>query len=321
MKNNKYLFVLLLLLSILIVAVVSTFCYVKLNDRAELQAGDAQEDFVIMTSCNPVYIATLNVAGGIDGVTVSNLSQPTTGCLHDYTLTTADMRSLAQAGVLVINGSGMEGYLSDVMEAYPELPIVDSSEDLSQVLMEEDEVNSHFWLSTSNYYEQVSNIAAGLAALDSAHAEDYLQNAEDYIDSLKDSQMTAYFDQARTGVQGRKCIVLHEALAYMAEDLGMEVIGCMDLDEERQISAGEVADLVDVIDEAGGPVIILSEKDYGQSMVELLEKQCANVYNVYIETLIHGSCQADSYEKKMKANYSNIDTELLRMQGVELGVE
>ena len=64
-----------------------------------------------MTSCNPTYLATLNVAKDADGVMVQNLSQPSTGCLHDYTLTTEDMKNLSKADVLVINGAGMEGYL------------------------------------------------------------------------------------------------------------------------------------------------------------------------------------------------------------------
>ena len=53
MKKN--LFVLLMLLSILVVAFGSTFLYVKVNNE-----NSNGEQLLVMTSCNPVYIATLN---------------------------------------------------------------------------------------------------------------------------------------------------------------------------------------------------------------------------------------------------------------------
>ena len=116
MKRSKYIFVLLLLISITVVCSVGTFFYVKVNN-----ASREDSEFYIMTSCNPMYLATVNVVGDIDGVSVSNLSQPTTGCLHDYTLTTEDMKNLSKADVLIVNGGGMEGYLDDVIAAYPAL--------------------------------------------------------------------------------------------------------------------------------------------------------------------------------------------------------
>ena len=135
--KNKFLFVLLLLISISIVSFCSTFFYVKYN-KTEV----ARDDILVMTSCNPIYIATSNVVGDIDGVTVENLSQPTTGCLHDYTLTTEDMKNLAACDVLVVNGGGMEGYLDDVIAAYPNLAIIDTFEaveDTYPIIKEEDE--------------------------------------------------------------------------------------------------------------------------------------------------------------------------------------
>ena len=92
MKKNKYLFVLLLLISITVVCSIGTFFYVKVNNDQDMDS-----ELLVMTSCNPVYLATVNVVGDVPGVSVQNLSQPTTGCLHDYTLTTEDMKNLWKA--------------------------------------------------------------------------------------------------------------------------------------------------------------------------------------------------------------------------------
>ena len=47
--------------------------------------------------------------------------------------------------------------------------------------------------------------------------------------------------------KGKNIIIFHEAYAYVAEQFGMHVSYVMDLDEERQVSAGEVADVISEI--------------------------------------------------------------------------
>ena len=48
----------------------------------------------ITASFYPMYIATLNVTKGVPGVEVRDLTKPMTGCLHDYSITTDDMKEL-----------------------------------------------------------------------------------------------------------------------------------------------------------------------------------------------------------------------------------
>ncbi len=336
MKKNKYIFVLLLLISISVVCTCGTFFYVKFNN-ANI-AATADDKFVIMTSCNPVYIATLNVVGDTDGVTVSNLSQPTTGCLHDYTLTTEDMKNLSNADVLVVNGGGMEGYLDDVVEAYPELTIIDTFEyvedrvelpeeeehehdadehsqekSLSQTpndfhrTVESDEhedhhheENSHIWMDSKLFAYQVQAIAEGLCQADAAHADIYKKNSTDYIEVL-----SKYVDKSGLeSLEGANVAVLHAAFVYTAGSLDANVVAVMDLDEERQVSAGEVSDFIETI-KANDVKLVLAEYDYGNSMGKLITEQ-TDAKVVYLETLVHGAYGADDYVTTMNENYARI---------------
>ena len=336
MKKNKYIFVLLLLISISVVCTCGTFFYVKFNNANV--AANADDEFVIMTSCNPVYIATLNVVGDTDGVTVSNLSQPTTGCLHDYTLTTEDMKNLSNADVLVVNGGGMEGYLDDVVEAYPELTIIDTFEyvedrvelpeeeehehdadehsqekSLSQTpndfhrTVEADEhedhhheENSHIWMDSKLFAYQVQAIAEGLCQADAAHADIYKKNSTDYIEVL-----SKYVDKSGLeSLEGANVAVLHAAFVYTAGSLDANVVAVMDLDEERQVSAGEVSDFIETI-KANDVKLVLAEYDYGNSMGKLITEQ-TDAKVVYLETLVHGAYGADDYVTTMNENYARI---------------
>ena len=48
----------------------------------------------VVTSFYPLWIFTLNLTQGLEGVTVKNLATPTVGCLHDYQLQMNDMKVL-----------------------------------------------------------------------------------------------------------------------------------------------------------------------------------------------------------------------------------
>ena len=323
--KNKFLFVLLLLISISIVSFCSTFFYVKYN-KTEV----ARDDILVMTSCNPIYIATSNVVGDIDGVTVENLSQPTTGCLHDYTLTTEDMKNLAACDVLVVNGGGMEGYLDDVIAAYPNLAIIDTFEaveDTYPIFKEEDEeseededhihseaseehhhdseFNSHIWMSEEIFAGQVTAIADGLAQIDANHAKEYKANALTFNDTLGKYIDKAGVDQL---LGGKNVAILHEAFAYTAQSLGANIVATMDLDEERQVSAGEVSTFIDEIVD-NDVKVVFAEYDYGSAMGKLIEEQ-TDAKVVYLETLVHGTYDKDDYISVLNKNYALISNSL-----------
>lgn len=323
--KNKFLFVLLLLISISIVSFCSTFFYVKYN-KTEV----ARDDILVMTSCNPIYIATSNVVGDIDGVTVENLSQPTTGCLHEYTLTTEDMKNLAACDVLVVNGGGMEGYLDDVIAAYPNLAIIDTFEaveDTYPIIKEEDEeseededhihsetseehhhdseFNSHIWMSEEIFAGQVTAIADGLAQIDANHAKEYKANALTFNDTLGKYIDKAGVDQL---LGGKNVAILHEAFAYTAQSLGVNIVATMDLDEERQVSAGEVSTFIDEIVD-NDVKVVFAEYDYGSAMGKLIEEQ-TDAKVVYLETLVHGTYDKDDYISVLNKNYALISNTL-----------
>ena len=323
--KNKFLFVLLLLISISVVSFCSTFFYVKYN-KTEV----ARDDILVMTSCNPIYIATSNVVGDIDGVTVENLSQPTTGCLHDYTLTTEDMKNLAACDVLVVNGGGMEGYLDDVIAAYPNLSIIDTFEaveDTYPIIKEKDEeseededhihsetseehhhdseFNSHIWMSEEIFAGQVTAIADGLAQIDSNHAKEYKANALTFNDTLGKYIDKAGVDQL---LGGKNVAILHEAFAYTAQSLGANIVATMDLDEERQVSAGEVSTFIDEIVD-NDVKVVFAEYDYGSAMGKLIEEQ-TDAKVVYLETLVHGTYDKDDYISVLNKNYALISNSL-----------
>lgn len=297
MKKNKYVFVLVMLVVITVVSGLLTNIYVR-------ESGSKQEEqtLTVVTSFYPMYIAALNVIGDTDGVHLQNLSEPQTGCLHDFQLTPEDMKLLSKADVFIINGGGIESFMKDVAKSYPDLTIIEASEGID-LLEDEGEENAHAWMSVATYEEQVNNIAEGLAAADEKHASDYQKHADAYVvklDALKERQQ-----QVAEKIKGQSVILFHEAYDYVADDYGLDVAYVLDLDEERQVSAGEVADVLAAVRD-DHVKYILAEELYGKSMGDTVEKE-TDAKVIYLDALNRGDYDADSYIKGMSANIDLIE--------------
>ena len=324
--KNKYVFTAVLLAMILFVGSVLTMAYVRAEQKKE-QAKD--EDLLVVTSFYPMYVAAENVIGDVEGVTLENLSEPQTGCLHDYQLTAADMKLLSKADVFIVNGGGIESFLSDVAESYPDLKIVqacdgidllesaegtgESHNDLSS---NEDadhddhdhsehshgDENAHVWMNLADYQIQVQNICNGLSEADSAHAEQYAKNAQTYQGKVQELQQEAA--ELASQISSQPVVIFHEAYEYIVQEYGLQLAGEMNLDEERQVSAGEVADILHSIED-NHVSVVLAEELYGTDMGEMMAKQ-SGVKVVYLDTLTRGDYSADSYLEGMRSNIEQL---------------
>ena len=286
--KKKYVFVIVMLVCIWMVGSGATGLYLHMETGRE----EGQE-FTVVTSFYPMYIAARNIIGEADGVTLQNLSEPKTGCLHDYQLTPEDMKLLSKADVFIVNGGGIESFLSDVAAAYPDLRIVQACDGI-----ETDGDNAHVWMSIGRYEQQIAGITQGLMDADETHGNDYRQNSAAYTKKLEKLKEEA--EELKRSIGGGKVILFHEAYSYLAEELVLETAYVMDLDEERQISAGEVADVIREIEKNRIPVI-LAEELYGKSMGDSVESE-TDTKVVYLDTLVRGEYEADSYLDAMREN-------------------
>ena len=151
--KNKCKFVGIMFLCILTVCTLAVMAYEHTEGKTGVVGGvsgasdstkntdEADDMLTVVTSFYPMYIATLNIVDGVDGVRLENLSEPQTGCLHDFQLTPEDMKLLSTADVFVINGGGIESFMSDVAKAYPKLDVVEACEDVALLSEDDDETD------------------------------------------------------------------------------------------------------------------------------------------------------------------------------------
>ena len=178
MNRKKYGFVFCLLVVIAMISLGTVSIYVNHEEKKE-----TTEQLRVVTSFYPMYVAAMNVTGGCKSVILENLSEPQTGCLHDYQLTPEDMVLLSKADVFIINGGGIENFLSEVASRYPNLTIIEAGEGI-----EMSGENAHLWMDTEKYQKQVQNIAKGLSEVDETNKKIYQKNADAYCEQIADRQ-------------------------------------------------------------------------------------------------------------------------------------
>ena len=93
-----------------IVAVITSFVLMRLGMKSK-----SSEKMVISASFYPEYVIAVNLLEGTE-VGVSNLTANVTGCVHDYQLTTADMKNIEESIAVVINGGHMDHFAADAVE-------------------------------------------------------------------------------------------------------------------------------------------------------------------------------------------------------------
>ena len=203
------------------------------------------------------------------------------------------MKLLSTADVFVVNGGGIETFLTDVAEAYPELTIVYACEGIELY-----EGNAHVWMDPALYGQQIHNIADGLCAVSEKNAVDFENNAHAYMEEVK--LLEQQIASLKSETSGEPVISFHEAYGYVAQAFGMEIVGEMDLDEERQISAGEVADMLGLVEEYQVD-LIFAEELYGKSMGDTIQAE-ADVEVLYLDPITRGEYEANAYLKAMQNN-------------------
>ena len=250
-----------------------------------------------------MYIATLNVAKGVPGVEVLNLTKPQTGCLHDYQMTPDDMAHLSGANIFVVNGAGMEAFLDKVVAQLPALKIVKASEGIELIKGEGEEGdNPHVWVSVSLHIKQVENIAAQLAQADTTHADQYKKNGAEYVARL--DQLRKKMHEGLKDIQTRDIITFHEAFPYFAKEFNLNIAAVIEREPGSEPSAKELAETIEIVKKAKVKALF-AEPQYPTKAAEAIARESgAKLYT--LDPSVTGPMTADAYVAIMEKNLAEL---------------
>jgi zinc transport system substrate-binding protein len=235
-----------------------------------VQAGFAAETagrpLRIVCSFYPMYVMTLNVVGDAPGVNVECLTEPLTGCLHDYQLTPTNLKTLGAADVFVANGAGMESFIAKAVEQSSRLKVIEASQGVKLAFND----NPHVWVSVGGAMQETTNIAQGLAAADPARAAAYRQNAARYVSQLDDLRREMHV--ALDGLKNRDIITFHEAFPYFAGEFNLNIVAVVEREPGSEPSAGELARTIEMV-RKNKVKALFAEPQYPAKSAEVIHRE------------------------------------------------
>jgi len=281
---------------------------------------EKNEKITIVTSFYPMYVLAENIVGDNPNIEVVNLTNFQSGCLHDYQLTTADMKKLEKADILIMNGGGMESFVENVVEAYPKLPIINASEGIDYLLSESHsnvgdqgsiqettldgdnhdsiEYNAHVWLNMNYYIQQIQTVQDALVEYDPQNSDIYQHNGNAYQEEVK--TLKEEMESTLRGIENTKVVIFHDSFAYLAQEFGLKVVHTVDMDSESSLSAGEIAEVIDEVNK-NQIKILFTEEQFSTSIANNIARETgATVY--VIDSIVRGKMSKDGYITAMKKN-------------------
>lgn len=215
------------------------------------EGGETAETTVIASTTQLADLAR-NVAGertDVVGILSAN-SDP-----HDYEPQPSDAEAVIDADLILKSGGDLDEWLDELVESSgsdaSQLVLIDQVETLAGEASEE--TDPHWWQDPRNAIAAVEAIRDELIAVDPGGSDEYERNAAAYVRELEQLDLAVGECIERIPVAQRKLVTSHDALGYFADRYGIEVVGAAipALSTQAQASAGETAELVDLIDETG----------------------------------------------------------------------
>ena len=279
---------------IIVIAIISLIIYSNFNKREKQD----KDKIKILTSFYPIYIMTLNITKGANNVEVSNMAEKLTGCIHDYTLTTTDLRKFEDADIFIQNGAGLESFTDKITSSYGNVKIISAAENVTNFIYSDDgESNSHIWLSIDNYKNEVQEIANELSKIDSKNADTYLENCNSYLQKLDELQEK--FKQLN--LQNQKAICLNESLEYLLRENNIDETLVETDHEQASISAKMVKDIISKMNEENIDAIFIDKNDSDKLALVLQNETDAKIY--VLDSGMNGKEDLNSYIETMTKDY------------------
>jgi ABC-type Zn uptake system ZnuABC Zn-binding protein ZnuA len=266
----------------------------------------------VLASFLPMYVFTINVVGEAPGVTVDLMLPASLGCPHDYALTPSDMRKIASADLLVMNGRGMEEFLgAPVRKANPRLRVVETAS--SVIPLREThgggghahgpvETNPHTWVSPRNAILQVRAIEKALSDASPRNAGRFHANADACVRRLE--TLDREYAEEAGKFRRRNIVTFHNVFDYLARDYGLVIVGEVENTPGQEPSAGEIRRLVRTIREKGVPAVF-AEPQYSPRIAEVIAREAGVPVRV-LDPATTGSMAPTGYEEAMHRNLKTL---------------
>jgi zinc/manganese transport system substrate-binding protein len=267
-------------------------------------------------------VATFSVLGdlasnvGGEAMQLATLVGPN-GDVHVYAPAPSDLKTVAAADIVFVNGLDLEGWLDRLIAASgSKAPVVVASRGVTprdgRSWRSGRAIDPHAWQSVAYAKIYVGNIRDGLIAAKPGGEKIYQANAAAYLAKLDmlDAEIKAAID--RIPVARRKIITVHNAFGYFGDAYGIEFVAPEGLSTDAEPSARDVAQLIERIRRERIPALFMENVADPRLIQRIAEETGARIAGtLYSDALSSPDGPAGTYIAMMRHNVRELTSALL----------
>lgn len=284
-----------------------------------MTASHAAERLDVVASFSVLGDMVATIGG--DKVDVHVLVGPD-GDTHVYQPTPADAETIAKADLVVVNGLGLEGFITRLLGAAeykgpvvtaaaavkPRTGFVEEEEEGGAAAGEEhdhtfDGVDPHAWQSLKNGELFAAAIRDGLCKVDAADCPAFTKRTASYVAEMDKIDAAARKRFSAIPEKRRVVVTSHDAFGYFGDAYGIKFMAPQGLSTESEPGAAAVASIVRQIRETGVTTLFLENISDPRLMEQIASETGVRVGDpLYSDALSPPDGPAPTYLTMMRRN-------------------
>ena len=251
-KRKPFFFIFLLIFSVILYSMIS-----GCTARGSSNPDHSSENLAIACTIPPQGEYIKAIEGNETRIMVM---VPPGASPHTFEPTPSQIAELESADMYIYLGSGIEfenQWLERIKSMYPDLPLVNASENITLFLNDEEnqeelsnvnksehrqDTDPHVWLSIKNTKSMVNTTCNALLTLRPHLQDQFRKNEEQYLSKLDNLDMK--INKTLSDLPSRKILVYHPAFGYFCRDYNLTQISVEENGKEP--SAKSLASLIDM---------------------------------------------------------------------------
>ena len=230
---------------------------------------------------------------------------------HEFVPSPSDVQQVADAGVVLVSGKGMEGYLAKLEEGTDRRKFVDVGDRIGASLKLKDEgqvvEDPHWWHAVANVKKATDLVRDALIAADPAGKDAFTANAAAYEARLDGLDKAIKLKVAELGRDKRKLVTSHDAFQYFARDYGFKIYPIEGVSTADEPSTRKVAELLGTIQQEKVKAVFFEHTQNPKVIAQITKETGAKVGGeLYADGLGAPDGDAATYIGMMRHNVDTI---------------
>lgn len=245
------------------------------------------------------------------------------GDAHGYQPSADDLKAVAKADLVIVNGLGIDGWMDRLVDAagYKGKVVVASTGIKTRTMVHEEDraaktvIDPHAWQDLSNGVLYAHNIAVGLTYALPTHTKEIEARMHAYQNAITAMDQEVRTSIAAVPVAQRVVITSHDAFGYFGAAYGVRFLAPYGLSTESEPSAAGIAGLIDQIKTTGVHQVFIENMSNPRLVAQLAKDAGAQLGDtLYSDALSAPNEAAPSYLAMFRHNLPKLKAAMLAIE-------